>query len=76
MLCWIWKYDPSVFLTKKRFEAKQSAELPVFERGGHGFGMLKQNLPSDTWMIGKGLIVGSIIKHKLKKNSMNKHKWD
>ena len=67
---------PLSIFNKKRFEAKQSAELPVFERGGHGFGMRKQNLPSDTWMMGKGLTVGWIIKHKLKKNSMNKHKYD
>lgn len=30
-------------------EAKQPAELHVYEKGGHGFGMKKQNLPVDTW---------------------------
>ena len=29
--------------------AGQPAELHVFEKGGHGFGMRKQNLPTDTW---------------------------
>ena len=30
--------------------AKQPAELHVYERGGHGFGMKKQHLPVDTWI--------------------------
>ena len=30
-------------------KAKQPAELHVYEKGGHGFGMKKQNLPADTW---------------------------
>ena len=30
--------------------AKKSAELHVFSKGGHGFGMRKQNLPSDRWI--------------------------
>jgi acetyl esterase/lipase/lysophospholipase L1-like esterase len=29
--------------------AKQPAELHIYEKGGHGFGMNKQKLPSDTW---------------------------
>jgi len=29
--------------------SKHSAELHIYSKGGHGFGMNKQNLPSDTW---------------------------
>jgi len=29
--------------------AKRPAELHVYAKGGHGFGMNKQNLPCDTW---------------------------
>ena len=35
---------------KKWFEAKQPVELHIYERGGHGFGMRKQDLPADTWI--------------------------
>jgi len=30
-------------------KAKKSAELHIYSKGGHGFGMSKQNLPSDHW---------------------------
>jgi acetyl esterase/lipase len=30
--------------------AKKPAELHMYERGGHGFGMRKQNLPTDAWI--------------------------
>jgi acetyl esterase/lipase len=30
-------------------KAKRSAELHIYSKGGHGFGMKKQSLPSDTW---------------------------
>jgi acetyl esterase/lipase len=30
--------------------AKKGAELHIFSKGGHGFGMNKQNLPSDKWI--------------------------
>jgi acetyl esterase/lipase len=30
--------------------AGKPAELHIFARGGHGFGMKKQNLPSDSWI--------------------------
>jgi enterochelin esterase-like enzyme/dienelactone hydrolase len=39
----------SINIYKKWFDAKQPAELHIFEKGGHGFGMRKQGLPSDTW---------------------------
>lgn len=29
--------------------AKKSAELHIYEKGGHGFGSRIQNLPADTW---------------------------
>ena len=29
--------------------AGKPAELHIFAAGGHGFGMKKQNLPSDSW---------------------------
>ncbi len=30
--------------------AGKSAELHMYQKGGHGFGMRKQNLPTDTWI--------------------------
>lgn len=39
----------SISIYKKWFDAKQPAELHVYEKGGHGFGMRKQNIPTDTW---------------------------
>jgi acetyl esterase/lipase len=40
----------SVALYNKWLEAGQSAELHLYSQGGHGFGMRKQNLPSDQWI--------------------------
>jgi acetyl esterase/lipase len=31
-------------------EAKKSAELVIYRKGGHGFGMRKHNLPTDQWI--------------------------
>ncbi|MEM6320872.1 MAG: alpha/beta hydrolase [Bacteroidota bacterium] len=31
-------------------KAQKSAALHMYAKGGHGFGMRKQNLPSDTWI--------------------------
>jgi acetyl esterase/lipase/lysophospholipase L1-like esterase len=39
----------SLDLFKKWQEAKQPAELHIYQKGGHGFGMRKNGLPSDTW---------------------------
>lgn len=39
----------SLKLFEKWTAAGQPAELHAYERGGHGFGMLKQHLPSDDW---------------------------
>lgn len=39
----------SISIYKQWFEAGQPAELHIYEKGGHGFGMRKQKLPVDTW---------------------------
>jgi acetyl esterase/lipase len=53
----------SVSLYQDWTAARKPAELHLFNRGGHGFGMRKQNLPSDgwielfhTWLGGLGLL--------------------
>lgn len=40
----------SVQIYQKWLDAKQPAELHMYERGRHGFGMNKQNLPVDKWI--------------------------
>lgn len=40
----------SVALYQDWTAAKKSAELHLYAKGGHGFGMRKQNLPSDNWI--------------------------
>ena len=40
----------SVAIYSKWIAAKQPAELHMYERGGHGFGMKKQNIPTDAWI--------------------------
>ncbi len=40
----------SVDLYSKWLAAKKPAELHLYEKGGHGFGMHKQNIPTDTWI--------------------------
>lgn len=40
----------SVRIYTKWLDAEQPAELHMYEKGGHGFGMSKQNLPVDSWM--------------------------
>jgi len=40
----------SVFLYEKWIAAHRSAELHIYSKGGHGFGMRKQNLPVDHWI--------------------------
>ena len=39
----------STSIYEKWFKAGQPAELHLYEKGGHGFGMRTQNLPTDTW---------------------------
>ncbi|MEZ4827897.1 MAG: GDSL-type esterase/lipase family protein [Bacteroidia bacterium] len=41
----------SLNIYKKWVDAGHPAELHVYERGGHGFGMRSQNLPVDTWYL-------------------------
>ena len=40
----------SVDLYSKWLAAKKPAEMHIYEQGGHGFGMHKQNIPTDTWI--------------------------
>ncbi|ULQ51418.1 GDSL-type esterase/lipase family protein [Flavihumibacter fluvii] len=40
----------SVALYSKWLAAGQPAELHMFEKGGHGFGMRVQELPTDSWI--------------------------
>src|SRR5262249_905419 len=40
----------SVNLYNKWLAAKKTAELHLYSRAGHGFGMRKPNLPSDNWI--------------------------
>ncbi len=40
----------SVALYQDWTNARKPAELHVYSKGGHGFGMRKQNLPSDRWI--------------------------
>jgi acetyl esterase/lipase len=42
--------DDSVDLYSKWLAAKKSAELHMYAKGGHGFGMKTQKLPSDHWI--------------------------
>ncbi len=39
----------SMNIYRKWFEAGQPAELHIYEKGGHGFGMREQGLPTDSW---------------------------
>ena len=41
----------SVRIYQDWITAKKPAELHLYSKGGHGFGMRKQDLPSDRWMI-------------------------
>ena len=40
----------SIHIYSKWLEAGQSAELHMYEKGKHGFGTKKQDLPVDSWM--------------------------
>ncbi len=40
----------SVDLYSKWLAAKKPAELHIYQTGNHGFGMHKQNIPTDTWI--------------------------
>ena len=40
----------SVALYEKWTRAGKSAELHMYAKGGHGFGMHQQNIPTDHWI--------------------------
>jgi acetyl esterase/lipase len=40
----------SIDLYNKWLTSKKTVELHVYSKGGHGFGMKAQNLPSDSWI--------------------------
>jgi acetyl esterase/lipase/lysophospholipase L1-like esterase len=40
----------SIGLYSKWLAAKHGAELHIYAQGGHGFGMQKKNIPTDTWI--------------------------
>jgi acetyl esterase/lipase len=54
----------SVALYSKWLAAKKPAELHLYAKGGHGFGMRKQNLPTDQWIerFGEWLAVQGLLK--------------
>jgi acetyl esterase/lipase len=54
----------SVKLYSQWIAAKKSAEMHLYAKGGHGFGMRKQNLPTDQWIerFGEWLGVQGLLK--------------
>jgi acetyl esterase/lipase len=56
----------SVDLYSKWLAAKKPAELHMYEKGGHGFGMHKQDIPTDTWIerFGDWLGLNGFLKSK------------
>ena len=62
----------SIDLYNKWLSTKHDAELHMYARGNHGFGMRKQNLPTDSWIerfydwLGvQGLLVKKVVDHSL-----------
>ena len=46
------QFDLQLFAVKvytKWVTAKHVAEIHIYAQGGHGFGLRKQNLPTDSW---------------------------
>lgn len=54
----------SIKLYSQWIAAKKSAELHMYAKGGHGFGMRKQNLPTDQWIerFGEWLSLQGLLK--------------
>ena len=54
----------SLDIYSKWLAAGRSAELHIYSKGGHGFGMNRQNQPSDTWIdrFGDWLQVQGLLK--------------
>jgi hypothetical protein len=40
----------SVLLYQIWYAAQKPVELHMYQKGGHGFGVRKQNLPTDQWI--------------------------
>ncbi len=40
----------SINIYRKWFDAKQPSELHIYEKGGHGFGMRKTGISTDSWI--------------------------
>ncbi|HKC35822.1 MAG TPA: dienelactone hydrolase family protein [Chitinophagaceae bacterium] len=62
----------SIDLYNKWISTKHDAELHMYARGDHGFGMKKQNLPTDNWIerfydwLGvQGLLTKKVVDHAL-----------
>ena len=57
----------SVELYSQWISTKHDAELHMYARGGHGFGMDSQHLPTDTWIerFGEWLDVQGFLKKKM-----------
>ena len=62
----------SIDLYNKWLSTKHDAELHMYARGDHGFGMRKQNLPTDNWIerfydwLGvQGLLTRKVVDHAL-----------
>ena len=62
----------SIDLYNKWLSTKHDAELHMYARGNHGFGMRKQNLPTDNWIerfydwLGmEGLLTKKVVDHAL-----------
>jgi acetyl esterase/lipase/lysophospholipase L1-like esterase len=57
----------SVDLYSKWLASKHVAELHIYEKGGHGFGLRKQNIPTDTWIdrFGDWLDLQGLLKPKV-----------
>lgn len=53
----------SVAVYSRWLEAKQPAELHMYQKGGHGFGMRKNNIPADSWIdrFGEWLAANNLI---------------
>ena len=59
----------SVDLYSKWLASKHPVELHMYQKGGHGFGMRKQNIPTDTWIdrFGDWLGLNGFLKPESKK---------
>jgi acetyl esterase/lipase len=56
----------SLAIYSKWLAAGRSAELHIYSKGGHGFGMNRQDQPSDTWIdrFGDWLgVQGLLVRH-------------